>query len=78
MASPKQPNVDLHTDAYEALKRLQSALQAEGVPVQARLQDIVSALVLYTPPQQAAGMLAAFSRHLANEVADKGETGRSG
>ena len=61
----KQRNVDLHPDAHEKLKELQELLPAEGVSPQIRLQDIVSALVMYTPPQQAAGMVAAFSRHLA-------------
>lgn len=61
----KQRNVDLHPDAHENLKELQELLPAEGVSPQIRLQDIASALVMFTPPQQAAGMVAAFSRHLA-------------
>ena len=61
----KQRNVDLDPDAHEKLKELQELLLAEGVAPQTRLQDIASALVMFTPPQQAAGMVAAFSRHLA-------------
>jgi hypothetical protein len=64
----KQPNIDLHPAAHARLKALQKDLMAEGAAPQVRLQDIASALVMYTPPQQAAGMLAAFSRHLAADA----------
>jgi hypothetical protein len=67
----KQPNVDIHPSAHEKLKELQKLLMAEGVAPQARLQDIASALIMYTPPEQAAGMLAAFSRHLAASQKDE-------
>jgi hypothetical protein len=68
----KQRTVDLDPDAHEKLKELQELLPAEGVSPQIRLQDIASALVLFTPPQQAAGMVAAFSRHLAARDKPKG------
>jgi hypothetical protein len=68
MSETKQPNVDLHPAAHGQLKDLQTALLSEGVAPQARLQDIASALILYTPPQQAAGMLAAFSRMVGAET----------
>jgi hypothetical protein len=64
---PKQPNTDLHPAAHQKLKELQEALLHEGVTQGARLQDIASALILYTPPQQASGMLAAFSRQVARD-----------
>ena len=67
----KQQNVDLDPDAHEKLKELQELLPAEGFSPQIRLQDIASALVLFTPPQQAAGMVAAFSRHLAERQRSK-------
>lgn len=63
MTQPKRPNVYLDPAAYEALNNLQAAMPGEGVPKQARLQDIASGVILYTSPQQAAGMLAAFLRH---------------
>jgi len=57
-----RPNVYLHPRAEEALVRLQDELPREGMPRQARRQDIVSAIILYTSRQQAAGMLSAFLR----------------
>jgi hypothetical protein len=66
MAQPK--NINLHPDAHEQLVALKSALPEEGVVPNVRLEDIASALILYTPPQQAAGMLAAFSRHIGDEA----------
>ena len=68
MAQSKQPNIDLHPDAHGRLKELQTALMSEGTPPNARLQDIASALIFYTPPQQAAGMLSAFSRYLSKKT----------
>lgn len=67
MPQEKRPNVYLHPAANDALGKLQQALPGQGVAPQARRQDIASALVLYTGPEQAAGMLAAFYRdHLAD------------
>jgi hypothetical protein len=62
MSPAKQPTVDVHLDANEALAALQKALPGQGIPPPIRRQDIVSALILYTTPEQAAGMLAAFTR----------------
>jgi hypothetical protein len=74
MAQEKWPTVGLHPDANEALKALIPALQGEGVLARVRRDDIASALALYTSPQQAAGMLAAFARHLAaSEGTDQSE-----
>jgi len=71
MTQQKWQTVTLHPDANEALKALIPALQREGVLTRVRRDDIASALALYTPPQQAAGMLAAFARHLSEiEAAD--------
>lgn len=61
MAKTKQPNVKLHPVADAALERLQSALQREGQAKPTRIQ-IVSALLCWTTPPQAAGMLARFLR----------------
>jgi hypothetical protein len=68
--TPRQRNIDLHVAAHSRLKELQNELLAEGVAPQARLQDIASALILFTPPQQAAGMLAAFSRQVSAEKSE--------
>jgi hypothetical protein len=68
--APKEPNVDLHPVAHDRLKTLQNELMSEGVAPNTRLQDIASALILYTPPQQAAGMLAAFSRRVASDQSE--------
>lgn len=57
-----RPNVYLHPKAHEALEALQQALPAQGLPRQSRRQDIVSAMLLYSTPQQVAGMLTAFLR----------------
>lgn len=65
MAPPKQPNVKLDPVADEALGKLQSALQSEGHASPTRLQ-IVSALLCWTTPPQAAGMLARFLRDTAD------------
>jgi hypothetical protein len=61
MAKAK-PNVYLHPDADRALEKLQQELPKEGLPRRTRRQDIVSAMLLYTSREQAAGMLAAFLR----------------
>jgi hypothetical protein len=67
MAKPKWPTVRVHPDANDALKQLIQAVQSEGVVSRVTRDDIASALALYTSRQQAAGMLAAFSRHIAGE-----------
>lgn len=64
MASDKTPQAKLHPAVNEALANLQAALPSQGLPTEVTLKDIASALVLYTPPQQAAGMLAAYWRHI--------------
>jgi hypothetical protein len=61
-------NINLHSEAHQQLTELQKQLPSEGVVPNTRLEDIASALILYTPPQQAAGMLAAFSRHIDGDV----------
>lgn len=66
MAKAKAKNLDFDEDAYEALKTLQTALQSQGLPVQTRLQDIASALAMYTGPEQATGMVLAFLRHTSS------------
>ena len=76
MAPRKAKNLNFDPEAYEALKTLQAALQREGIRIQARLQDIASALALYTSPQQAAGMLTAFSRRLADQIGSEAEAPR--
>jgi hypothetical protein len=44
------------------LDTLKSALNGQGLPENVDQADIVSALVLFTTPEQLAGMLAAYWR----------------
>jgi hypothetical protein len=70
MASKKGPDrpPQAHLDPAMrgAIERLQEGLTSEGLPPKVDLKDICSALILYTSPEQAAGMLAAYWRHVAN------------
>lgn len=51
--------------AHQALLDLQKGLHRAGLPEDVKLEDILSALVLYTTPPQAAGMLAEYWRYTA-------------
>lgn len=73
-----RPNVYLHPEADATLVRLQNELPLEGLSPQTRRQDIVSALILYTSRQQAAGMISAFLRARAEEDGAQSEAGNDG
>ena len=64
MPSDARP-AKLHPAAHEALQRLQSALAHQGIPVETHAQTVLSALVMYTTPEQALGMVLAFARYTA-------------
>jgi hypothetical protein len=64
--APKQPNVKLHPVANAALEQLQKDLPKAGMPRETRREDIVSAVVFYMTPLQAAGMISAFLQHVEN------------
>ncbi len=49
--------------AHARLGELQEALGAQSLPRNVDLTDILSALVLYTPPPQLAGMLMEYWRY---------------
>ena len=57
----KQARVDV--DAHAALVRLQSELGSQGLPRSIDLVDILSALAMYTPAPQTAGMLSEYWRY---------------
>jgi hypothetical protein len=59
----KQARLDL--EAHKRLAKLKSELQSEGLPRRIDSKDLLSALVFFTPPQQAAGMLNAYWRYTA-------------
>jgi hypothetical protein len=50
-------------DAHARLKTLQTALGSQNLTRRVDLTDIVSALILYTPPPQLAGMLLEYERY---------------
>lgn len=57
----------LHLPAHKKLKELQTALRSEGVAGNPDQIEILSALVMYTPAPQLAGMLDAYSRYTAEQ-----------
>lgn len=59
---PTKP-ATLDPKAHERLKGLQKALGRQSLGRSVDLTDILSALVLYTPPPQLAGMLLEFWRY---------------
>lgn len=75
MAAKTKP-VKLDVDAHAHLSELQKGLRKAGLPRDVEIQDILSALVLYTPVPQLAGMLAEYWRYTGER--DGAEEGRSG
>lgn len=65
----RQARVDV--DAHAALGRLQRQLGSQRLPSNVDLVDILSALAMYTPPQQAAGMLAAYWEYCQRRAAEQ-------
>jgi len=61
------------TEAIEAVKRLRNAMPSQGLPSETTQTDILSALAMYTTPEQAAGMLSAYWRHTAMHGAPRPE-----
>lgn len=65
----------LDPKAHERLKGLQKALGSQSLGRNVDLTEILSALVIYTPPPQLAGMLLEYWRY--NERRDQAqEAGR--
>ncbi|TMK58267.1 MAG: hypothetical protein E6G51_03970 [Actinobacteria bacterium] len=62
MAAKTKP-VKLDVDAHAHLPELQKGLRKASLPKDVEIQDILSALVLYTPVPQLAGMLAEYWRY---------------
>jgi hypothetical protein len=60
------PQAHLDPAMRGPIERLQQGLNAEGLPPEIALKDICSALIMYTAPQQAVGMLAAYWRHTSS------------
>ncbi len=71
MAKAKRPTVPLAPDANERLGALQEALRREGMPRETTRGDIVSAMIFYTTPPQAAGMTASFLRRLSSKAEER-------
>jgi hypothetical protein len=71
----KTKQARLDADAHAALVKLQRALGAQRLPPNVDLTDILSALAMYTPPAQAAGMLAEYWRYCAERTQAEGEGG---
>jgi hypothetical protein len=61
--------------AHEALGELQIALASQRLPRTIDLTDILSALVLYTPVPQLAGMLAEYWRYTEERLNAEAELG---
>lgn len=74
MATKTKP-VKLDLDAHSHLPKLQKGLRKARLPKEVEIQDILSALVLYTPVPQLAGMLAEYWRY--TEERDSAEEGAS-
>lgn len=81
MPRPKDPDAPaqavIHPSVRGAIEHLQQGLKTEGVAGTVSLSDLASALVMYTPPQQAAGMLAAYTRHIASLEKKEASPGKS-
>lgn len=60
MAAARRSSVGIDSAARDRLDTLKDALPWQGLPSSARPTDVVSALILYTPPQQLSGMLRAY------------------
>ena len=60
MAPKPTKNVKVHVAAHRKLPELQSALESQKLPGYIEQADILSALIMYTPAPQLAGMLAAY------------------
>ncbi len=75
MAQPTARPAKLHPAAHRALEDLQRALPSQGLPREATLKDILSALALYTSPPQVAGMLAEYWRYTDQLAGDQAEDG---
>lgn len=54
--------IRIDSAARARLDTLKSALASQGMPSYVDLSDAVSAIVMYTTPEQLAGMLAAYWR----------------
>ena len=66
-------SVKLDPAAKERLKELQKELKTQGLPPYVDQPDILSALVLYTPVPQLAGMLAEYWRYTDDSSRAVGE-----
>jgi hypothetical protein len=63
MARKPTKSATVDPDAHAHLEWLQSALQSEKLPQKIDYTEILSALVLYTPPQRLTGMLYEYWRY---------------
>lgn len=63
MARRKTHSTTVDPDAHDRLTRLQIALGSQNLTRVVDRTDILSALVLYTPPPQLAGMLLEYRRY---------------
>jgi hypothetical protein len=61
MARRQTHTTTVDPDAFAHLTWLKTALRRQNVPGKVDNTDILSALVLYTPPPQLAGMLAEYA-----------------
>lgn len=66
----KTHQAKLDPAAHERLKELQKELRTRDLPGYIELPDILSALVLYTPVPQLAGMLAEYWRYTSGDPED--------
>lgn len=62
MPPPKRTSIKIDLVSRDHLDTLKSALNQQGLPENVDQADILSALVLFTTPEQLAGMLAAYWR----------------
>jgi hypothetical protein len=62
--------------AHERLGHLQDALVSQDLPPYLKDVDILSALVLFTTPEQAAGMVRGYWRY-TNSLTDQDDGGAS-
>jgi hypothetical protein len=62
----KQARLDVA--AHERLMELQKALGSQGLPDYTEITDILSAIVLYTTPEQLAGMVVEYWRFTARRA----------
>jgi hypothetical protein len=68
MASKPSRPASVDPVAHKRLRTLQTQLGSQNLPGDVDYIDILSALVLYTSPPQAAGMLAAYWGYIAERT----------